>query len=144
MLCDGKKTGATGGETGFSLIEIMITLMIFTLLMSISVPLYSQYFITQNRFAAKTLLLKVAAALEQYYLENNSYAGVTLASAGFTAETGYQYALSMTADNNRYTVMATPVNKQKADEVCGILGLASDGEKSVSGSGSVAQCWELS
>jgi type IV pilus assembly protein PilE len=143
MLCDGKKTGATGSETGLSLIEIMITLMIFAMLMGISVPLYSQHFITQNRFAAKTQLLKVAAALEQYYLENNSYTGATLTRLGFTNETSYQYALSMTTDNNHFAIMAAPIDKQKTDEICGTLGLESNGKKSVSGRGSLAECWGL-
>jgi type IV pilus assembly protein PilE len=147
MFCNGKKIGAVNGKikrlTGFSLIEMMLTLVIFGLLMSVSIPIYSQHFIHQNRFAAKTLLLKLAVALEQYYLQNNSYQDATLAELGFSESVvNHQYVLAITqADANHFVVVARPVGRQASDVKCGALVLNSVGEKSISGRGEVTDCW---
>jgi type IV pilus assembly protein PilE len=128
---------------GFSLIEIMLVLFIVGLLMAISVPYYSQHVIHQNRLVAATSLLKLAAALEQYYLENNSYAGATLEDLGFTAPVANnQYQLRIAnAVAEGFLITAQPVNKQVRDTSCGTLTLNALGEKNISGNGNVMDCW---
>jgi type IV pilus assembly protein PilE len=147
MFCHGKEIGAVNNKistlTGFSLIEIMLTLVIVSVLMSVSIPIYSQHFIQQNRFAAKTLLLKLAGALEQYYLENNTYQEVTLARLGFKElVVNNQYVLAINVvDIDHFVVSARPVGKQMSDVKCGVLGLDSMGKKSISGKGEAGECW---
>ncbi|MES2218583.1 MAG: type IV pilin protein [Pseudomonadota bacterium] len=128
---------------GFSLIEIMLVLFIVGLLMAISVPYYSQHVVQQNRLVAASSLLKLSSALERYYLENNSYAGATLANLGFAASVANnQYLVGMVnAGADGFLISARPVNRQARDTVCATLSLNAVGEKSISGSGSVAECW---
>jgi type IV pilus assembly protein PilE len=59
---------------GFTLLEIVIALMIISLLAGIGISNYRQYIMRANRADATSLLLRVAAAQERYYLENNTYA----------------------------------------------------------------------
>lgn len=58
---------------GFSLIELLITVTILTLVVSLSLPAY-QYQISQAHLeSARTALLKNAQFLEQYYRQHGSY-----------------------------------------------------------------------
>ena len=60
--------------SGFTLMELMITLAIVALLAAIAVPSYREYIIRSNRIDATSALLKIAAAQEKFFLQNNSYA----------------------------------------------------------------------
>ena len=71
---------------GFSMLEIMLALFIAGILTALSVPIYTKHVIHQNRLAAETSLLKVAGALEQYYTEHNTYAGIALEELHFPAD----------------------------------------------------------
>jgi len=89
----------TGGEQGFSLIELLVVVAIFSILMTISVGAYRQYIQRANRTDASSLLLRVAAAQERYYLDQNRYAlDGNVAALGFPtreSEHGY-YRLTIT------------------------------------------------
>ena len=65
---------ATSDSHGFSLIELLAALAIFSIVISLSVGTYRDYMKRTNRADATTLLLRVAAAQERYYLSNNEYA----------------------------------------------------------------------
>jgi type IV pilus assembly protein PilE len=60
--------------SGFTLLEIVIVLMIISLLAGIGISNYRDYVMRANRADATSFLLRVAAAQERYYLENNTYA----------------------------------------------------------------------
>jgi type IV pilus assembly protein PilE len=130
-------------RSGFSLLEMMVVVFIVSLLMTLSLPYYAQHVLQQNRLAAASTLLKLAAALEQYFLVNNSYAGATLATLGFS-ESGvhqqYQFSIRDAAADG-FLIAAQPVNKQARDTSCGALTLNALGEKNISGNAEVASCW---
>lgn len=83
-------------SAGFTLLELLIVVAVFSIIMSMSVAGYRQYITRANRVDATALLLRVAAAQERYYLEQNSYTD-DMAALGFPnalSERGY-YALEI-------------------------------------------------
>lgn len=86
-------------EAGFTLIELMVVVAIFSIIMTISVGAYRQYVQRASRTDAAALLLRVAAAQERYYLDQNQYAlDGNVAALGFPtreSERGH-YRLTLT------------------------------------------------
>ena len=55
------------------MLELMIVVVIIGLLSAIAVPSYRQYSVRAHRVDAQIQLLKIAAAQEKFYLQNNQY-----------------------------------------------------------------------
>ena len=122
-------------NNGFTLIELMIVVAIIGLLGAIGYPSYQNYIQKGNRADGIDSLLTLAGRMEQYYLNNDTYAGATVGSA--TSSDGL-YTLAITAaDGFAYTLTATPVG---GDSECGNLTLNSLGVKGTS-AGTPADCW---
>ncbi|MCW8929264.1 MAG: type IV pilin protein [Gammaproteobacteria bacterium] len=66
-------------HSGFTLIEIMITVAIVAILASIAIPAYTEYVQRAKRSQAQGALLGLSAALERSFVDNNNYcdAGTT-------------------------------------------------------------------
>ena len=129
---------------GFHLIEILTTVAILGIIITLSFPLYSQYLITTRRMEAATTLGKLAIALELYHTEHNSYHAATLAALKFPEMiAGNNYKLSIeSASVHSYMVMATHVgNQARKDPACSALILYADGKMDISGTGNVKDCW---
>jgi type IV pilus assembly protein PilE len=62
-------------ERGFTLIEVMITVVIVGILAAIALPQYSEYTKRSTRSAAESLMLDLANREQQYLLDNRSYLG---------------------------------------------------------------------
>ncbi len=110
-------------QSGFTLIELMVTVVIVGILAAVALPSYRSYLIRASRSAAQTELLALAALQEKIYLNSNSYAysvtntynGTSAASGGLGKTTGktsdskYTIALDITAPSQTYNLTATPV-----------------------------------
>lgn len=59
--------------SGFTLVELLVTITIAIILMGIAIPNYRAYVIRANRSDATTALLRIAAAQEKFYIQNNTY-----------------------------------------------------------------------
>jgi type IV pilus assembly protein PilE len=60
--------------SGITLIELMVVIMVVAILGTIAVSSYRGYMIRSNRTEAKTELLRIQAAQEKFFLQNNRYA----------------------------------------------------------------------
>jgi type IV pilus assembly protein PilE len=138
---------------GVTLVELVIVLVIVGILASIAVPTYSEYVRRTHRAEGKSALLKLAAAQEQYYVQNNTYATAaklsTAPPAGLgipaTTENGrYTLAIADGADATGYTATATAAGSQLKDTQCASFTINQLGQKTATKSGggdATDECW---
>jgi type IV pilus assembly protein PilE len=123
-------------ETGFTLIELMIVVVIIGILSAIAYPSYVQYSLKGKRTEAIAALADVAGAQEKYYAENLRYAS-TISLLGyanpFVTQSG-RYSITTTGGNG-YTLSAAAQGSQTQDTSCLTMTLTSTGAKSPS------TCW---
>jgi type IV pilus assembly protein PilE len=129
---------------GITLFELLITISIIAILTTISVSIYTQHFIHENRIEAAIALEKLAANLEQYNTLHNSYTDATLSGLNITAQAAkksYQLAIVNATDTD-FIITATPSEEQaQKDPNCLTLSLNNKGEKGITGAGQVNDCW---
>lgn len=137
-------------QQGFTVIELMITVLVVGILAAVSYPSYVQYIIRANRSAAESFILGVANQQEQYMLDARQYA-TTMTLLGYTSlptEVSKNYNVTLNVDNNpvtpppTYVITATPTGAQLSrDTQCANLTVNQAGTKGISGTGTVASCW---
>ena len=119
---------------GFTLVELMIVIAILGVLGSLAYPSYLSHVKKANRADGIDSLLALAGRMEEYYMNNDTYDGATVASVDSSDKL---YKLSITtATGFAYTITATPVT---TNTDCGNLTLNSLGEKGTS-AGNVDSC----
>lgn len=128
---------------GFTLIELMITLVIVGILTSIAYPSYAHYLVKVNRLKAEQNLYTLAHDMEHYYEDHKSYLGVTLEDLPADRnlkDTHYTYQITELTDNS-FELSAIPTgNQAKYDHDCGQLNLDQLGDHSGS-SENQSDCW---
>ena len=137
-------------KKGFTLIEVMMVVLIVSILAMIAYPSYQQYVTRARRSDGQHALLDLAARMERYYSQQNTYVGATLGAgansdvlAGNQSPEGW-YILSIQAQSaGAYTLLATPQGAQATtDTQCVNLSINSIGQKGFSGAtGNLQQCW---
>jgi len=144
---------------GFTLIELMITIVIISILASIALPSYNEYVARARRSDAKATLLEGAQFMERIYTERGAYnkdstgtVKTALVDIGFPtfltsaprsgSSTYYSITLSGNLAAESFTLQATPTGAQ-ANDRCGTLTLSNTGTKNVSGATlTVSECWD--
>lgn len=132
--------------SGFTLIELMITVAIVGILVAIALPSYQQYVIRGARASARAGMMEAQQFMERFYLANDSYqpggvaAVLPVSLQAVPAEAPrYDISVNVTAAN-AYTLTATP---RSADIQCGNLTLTNTGVKGRSAAAlTVADCWK--
>lgn len=98
--------------TGFTLIELMITVAIVALLAAIAFPSYQSHVRKGYRAAAQTFLMDVAQKQTQFLIDNRAYASTTSALSVTTptdVNNLYTVSIAVTAGPPpTFTVTATP------------------------------------
>lgn len=106
-------------EPGFTLVELMVTVVILAILVSIAYPAYQQYTYKARRADGMDALLYTQVLQEKYRANNPTY--------GTLAQTGYQgsqsreghYRIDVSGNTaTSYIVTATAVGRQAADLGC--------------------------
>jgi type IV pilus assembly protein PilE len=116
--------------SGFTLIELVVTMVIAAILAAIAIPAYSNYVLKAHRTEAKTALLDLASLEERYFSVNNAYTatpanlGYTAFGAGTTIGSGY-YSIAAPVVTGAtpgvpatYSLSATAVGYQLKDTQC--------------------------
>ncbi|HXS20597.1 MAG TPA: type IV pilin protein [Steroidobacteraceae bacterium] len=143
---------------GFTLIELMITVVIATILLSVAIPMYLHQLRESRRTDARSALMDLAAREERYFATNSAYA-TTASSLGYqgwgssytVGNGGYYYIQSPPPVNNgttppSFSFTALPVSGhgQDQDTVCASFTVDSTGKQSSkdgSGNDTSSTCW---
>lgn len=95
-------------NAGFTLMEVMITLVIVAVLSAIALPSYQQHVIRSRLTEAFSSLSSAAPSAEQYWSNNRTYVDFKPGVAGFpTDTTNFTYSLSGTSTTSKYVILAT-------------------------------------
>jgi type IV pilus assembly protein PilE len=95
--------------SGFTLIEVMITVAIIGILASIAVPSYQDYVTRSRLVEAQSKLSNTRVQLEQFFMNNRSYENFDCKQDA-TASEGFNITCADKATNT-YTIIATGTNK---------------------------------
>ena len=135
-------------QSGFSLIELMIVIVVLGLLLGIAIPNYNGYLERTRRSDARGALLEIAAAQERIYFERNQYTSAiadvwSYQEDGASVSNEGYYALSVVLtddDTNRFTATATAQGKQSGDDDCDTFTIDETGLKAATGDDADG-CW---
>lgn len=141
---------------GFTLIELMITIVIGTILMMIAIPLYEHQIQESRRTDAKTAVLDLASREQRYYSLQNSFTA-SFIDLGYSPSgqsnptsvsvgSGYYTAtLSVNATPPGFTVTATATGTQTADTACQTYTVDQTGLQKAydsTGADNTSTCWQ--
>jgi len=126
----------TDGESGFTLIELMIVVAIIGIIAAIAYPSYMEYVRRSHRVDTQGTLLDGAQSLERYYTLQRKY---DCSKDGIDNTDRYNItcALGIGGSDQSFTLQAVPQGDQANDE-CGTLTVNSSGTTSAAKSG----CWQ--
>ena len=101
---------AQRGNSGFTLIEVMITVAIVGILAAIALPAYNEYLLRGQLTEANATLSEHRVKMEQFYQDNRTYTGAcdagTVATAPATTQ-HFSYSCTIAVDGQSYAVTAT-------------------------------------
>ncbi len=135
---------------GFTLIELMITVAVLGILMSLALPSYQSQVVRTKRASAAGCTMELAQFMERVYASNirydlNAGAGTVLPSTPCRNDLSSSYTFDFAASqpqSRTFTINATPAGAQATrDGACGTLSIDQAGTKGVSGANTPAQCW---
>jgi type IV pilus assembly protein PilE len=151
-------------HAGFTLVEMMITVVILSILTSIAIPAYTSQIRKSRRTEARSALLDLASREERFFSTSNTYssspaalaygAGTTWTAApGMSVGSGYYTVfVAVTAAQPTatppvpagYTITATPAGSQSADAECATFVVDQTGNQTATGSGTnpSTNCWK--
>ncbi|HTP37946.1 MAG TPA: type IV pilin protein [Steroidobacteraceae bacterium] len=159
MYMTNRPVQPKAASSGFTLIELMVTLLIASILLTVAVAAYQSQIRKSRRTEAKTALLDIAGREEALYGTTNAY-GSTPASIGYGTSTGaftglsvgsgyYQVTVQVTAGTatvpTQFTATATPVvgMGQDEDSSCASFSVDNKGVQSAldASGAATSNCW---
>ncbi|HAT1596929.1 TPA: type IV pilin protein [Legionella pneumophila] len=132
-------------QSAFTLVEVLISMVIIGILVSIAYPSYLQYILKSRRADAHATLTQDQIILERCYSQNFSYAAACGALPAFpqTTPNGYYTINISNLTATTYTLTATPVGTQTKDTECASMSINQANVKTAVDSSANAQpeCW---
>lgn len=92
---------------GFTLIELMITVLIVGIIASFAFPNYRDYVIRAQNADALSALNSTKLKLEQFYQDNRTYSGACDSGSRAHPPTLENFTISCDLDSNSYSISAT-------------------------------------
>lgn len=122
---------------GFTLVELMITVLVVGILATVALPSYKEYIIRSNRAAAQSEMMNIANRQQQFLIADRGYADkAKLEASGYAlpGEISSRYSYAIVVDNDAapplFTITFSAKGPQLAD---GNLTLDSTGVKTPAG-----------
>jgi type IV pilus assembly protein PilE len=122
-----------GREGGFTLIEVMITVVIIGILAAIAYPSYTRHVQEARRMDAQAMLVETAGRLERCYTTTNDYRYRNRENAdcvdfsNLESEEAFYEIAAPTLTASTYTLTATPKGAQASDSECEPIQLTHQG-----------------
>ncbi|MCG6201138.1 type IV pilin protein [Psychromonas antarctica] len=119
-------------KSGFTLIELLITIAIVGILAGVAYPSYMQHVLKSKRSEAQSTLMDLANRQEMYYLDHHQYATnlnseLGLSANPFITSNGYySVTTSSAAATGDFTLTATAISTQAADNDCAKLSITQE------------------
>ncbi len=143
-------------RSGFTLLELMVTLAIVAILAGLAYPSYRHAILKSKRAEGSGALLQLMQQQERYYLAHGRYIAFSSASVD-PDERRFKWHSGSSAPASAYEISAVPcagstlqecvqltavagtaqVNAQHRDPQCGLLSLSSSGARSPA----APECW---
>jgi type IV pilus assembly protein PilE len=123
------------GQKGFTLVELMITVLVVAILASIAFPSYQEYVRRSSRAAAQAEMMDIANRQQQFFLANRVYAD-SLGDLSYTLPEAVdrRYDAAIVPNNGatppNFVITFTATDAQASD---GNLTLDSEGAKTRKG-----------
>lgn len=135
-------------STGFTLIELMITVAVVAILAAVALPSYNEYVMRSHRVNARAALLGAAQWMERTATARGSYPLTAAIPGGVLVVEGGRYTIAAVSTNGLdYTLTATPGLTQAADR-CGAFRINEVGTRMQRPHGvvttplPVGECWD--
>ncbi len=127
-------TNARLPQSGFTLIELTIAVVIVAILATIAMPRYQMHVVKARRMAAINCLMDQAQLQERWRTRSFSYVGAPLAACAGELRA---YRIDVLSTRTGYRLDAIPV-PGSGDIPCGVISLDHAGARSPIN----AQCWQ--
>ena len=132
---------------GFTLVELMVTIVVVAILAAIAVPSYTAQIRKSRRTEGRTAVLDAAAREERFFATHNFYTQTStdLSYTPFPAAVGNYYTLNVVCNDKAcasgFTVTATPTGPQVNDTVCTSFTVDQTGLQSATPAANATTCW---
>ena len=125
-------------ESGFTILELLVTVVIVAILVVLAVPSYIQHVRRSARTETQAFLMDATAREQQYLVDRRTYASTTAALNTTPPDhVVARYTIVIVAANGpppTFVLSASPIGDQAADS-CGVLTIDGQGNRAPSG------CW---